>query len=300
MLTYDEDVLEFFGGHLRSTRIHRSRLEVIRGPPQTDSFRGLSVLEPIYLSTICYYNGLIYLTRAMAKNGNMVPVLHSGSVTPTPDEYTNFLQLMTQFVMNGFFFLGANDKLEYPNTNIGTGLYDIMEILKEDISSGSRIPLNKLFGRAESGGIGGEGALTAERTYLNQLANEQTKISDDFLRIFKMAGFDFEGKELGWNLAIQKTTAQQLAEEAQRLNNELLEMQVKQMKQESKMLTMQQELFEKHKDSMNFDQQLGASEQIKEDFGQHLQKFEKIQEKFQFSDFQKQLRLLRVNPRKVA
>ena len=247
-LDYDEDVWQFMGGNLRISQIHKSRIEVIRGTPQQDTWRGLSVLEPVYLPLICYYNALIYITRGLSKWGNMTPVLKSGSTVPTPDEYNNFLSLMKEFVMNGFFFLGKDDSIEYPNTNIGQGLYQTIELLKEEIAAGSRIPLNQLFGRSESGGVGGEGALTAERKYLNLLANEQLKISDDFLRIFNQAGFDFEGLDLDWNLALEKTRQQQLLEEQMEINNDILKQQLKLMKSQNVMMKSQQQLFEESKD----------------------------------------------------
>lgn len=273
-IDYDEDIWRFMGGNLKVKQIHRTRIEVSRGTPQQDSYRGLSVLETIYLPLICYYNAIIYITRALAKYGNMTPVMHSGTVVPTPKEYTEFLALMREFEMNNFFFIGKDDRIEYPNTNIGAGLYQTLEILKEEISSGSRIPLNTLFGRSESGGIGGEGALTAERKYLNLLANEQTKISDDFLRIFEMANFNFEGLELDWNLALEKTREQQLMEENMELNNEILKQQVKQMKKENKMMNIQQEMFEKYKGQFTPEQQMQSAEQIKEDFRDNNKRFD--------------------------
>jgi len=276
-IDYDEENWRFMGGNLKVKQIHKSRIEVLRGVPQQSSYRGLSVLETVYLPLICYYNAIIYVTRALSKFGNMTPVLHSGSTIPTPNEYTEFLALMQEFVMNGFFYLGKDDKIEYPNTNIGAGLFDTLEILKEEMASGTRIPLNQLFGRSESGGIAGTGNLTAERKYLNLLANEETKISDDFLRIFGDARFDFDGLELDWNLALQKTREQQLLEEQLELNNTLLKQQVKMMKREGTMMKAQQELFDEHKDQFSAEQQLASAEQIKEDFMANKMRFEKFQ-----------------------
>ena len=204
----------------------------------------------------------------------MVPIMKSGSVIPTVDEYNDFLALMREFVMNGFFLIGRDDSIEYASTNIGQGLYQTLEILKEEISSGSRIPLNQLFGRSESGGIAGTGNLTAERKYLNLLANEETKISDDFLRIFSQAGFNFEGLELDWNLALQKTREQQLLEESQELNNALLKQQLKMMRKENTMMSAQQELFDEHKHEFTAEQQLASAEQIKEDFSYNNKRFD--------------------------
>lgn len=277
MLDYDEEMWTFMGGNLKVSQIHRSRVEVLRGPPQVGTFRGLSVIEPIYLALICYYNILINATKATAKWSSVVPVLHGSSVTPTTAEYTEFLSLMTEFVANNFFFLGKDDKLEFPTTNIGDGIYNLAELFKEDISAGTRIPLNELFGRTESGGISGTGNLTAERKYINLFATEQTKISDDFLRIFSSAGFDFEDKDLKWQLALQKTTEQQLLEEQQELNNTILKKQIKQMSQESKMLDAQQEMYEKYKDQLSPDQKLAHTEQIKEDFDYRNKKYQDFQ-----------------------
>jgi len=74
-------------------------------------------------------------------------------------------------VANNFFFLGKDDKLEFPTTNIGDGIYNLAELFKEDISAGTRIPLNELFGRTESGGISGTGNLTAERKIYQPIRN---------------------------------------------------------------------------------------------------------------------------------
>lgn len=273
-LTYDEENWKFMGGNLKFTSIHKSRIEVLRGTPQPDTYRGLSIIETIYLPLICYYNALIYFTKAMAKWGNTTPVIKSGSVTPTPEEYVEFLALMKEFEMNGFFFLGKEDSLEYPTTNIGAGLYQSVELLKEEIAAGTRIPLNQLFGRSESGGIAGTGNLTAERKYLNNLANEQSKISDDFLRIFTQAGFDFEGKDLYWNLALQKTREQQLTEEQMEVNLNISKQQLKMMRKENTMMKAQQELFDEHKHEFTAEQQLESAEQIKEDFEYRNKRFD--------------------------
>jgi hypothetical protein len=226
MLDYDEDVWLFQGGNLRVSSIHKSRVEVLRGPLQTGTYRGLSVIEPVYLSIICLYNILIYLTRGVSKYGSRIPVMKSGGPTPTPEEYTKFLALMTEYVMNNFFFIGKEDEIQFPATNLGAGMFEIAELFKEDICSGTRIPLNELFGRSEGAGISGAGVITAQQKYANGLANEQLKISDDLIRIYTQAGFDFEDKDLKWNVAIQKTPEQQLTEERMELENEMLKKQI--------------------------------------------------------------------------
>ena len=279
-IDYDPEMWRFMGGNLKVKSIHPSRIEVIRGKPQQDTYRGLSVIEPIYLPLICYYNSLVYMTRGMGKWGNMTPVIKSGSVTPTPTEYTEFLALMQEFVMNGFFFLGKDDSLEYPTTNISQGLYQMIEIFKEEIAAGTDFPVNRIFGRIESGGIGSQGALTAERQYLNRIANEQVAISDDFLRIFIKSGFDFDGKELDWNLALQRTKDQQLNEEMMQVQLDMLKEQFKSMKLERQMLKQQKDLFEEYKDTFTPDQQITQAKQIEEDFQRANAKYVRTYEEF--------------------
>lgn len=273
MLDYDQDMWEFMGGNLKVKQIHPSRIAVIRGEHRSTDWRGISVLERNYLALICYYNGLIYLTKGLAKWGSVAPVLKTGKVTPTIKQYDKYLELMTAFIANNFFIVGANDEVIYPTTNVAAGLSEALEMMKEEISAGTQIPLNTLFGRSVSGGIGGEGAMTSERIWLNGLANEQTEISDDLIKEFEAAGFDFEGLDLGWNLALQKTTEQQLAEDSMRLQNEMMEQQLKMQKQENKMMTAQQELFDKHKDQFTAEQQLESAETIKEDFDYSKKRF---------------------------
>lgn len=274
MLDYDEEMWEFMGGNLRVKKIHKSRIEIIRGTPRQSSWRGLAVLETNYLALICYYNAIIYLTRGLAKFGTNIPVMKTGSVIPTSAQYKKYLAIMEEFIANNFFILGKNDELIQQPSGIGAGLYEILEILKEEICAGTNMTLNYLYGRAASGGMSGEGALSAERKMMQGFVNEQTEISDDYIDIFNQAGFDFEDLELDWNLALMKTTEQELMERQMELNNELLEQQVKMSKGEVKMLDAQQELFDENKHLLTGQQQLQEQERIKEDFRSSKQRLD--------------------------
>lgn len=265
-LSYDEEIWKFQGGNLKQTGIHQSRISILSGPDNEDEWRPLSVIEPTYLAIICYYNALIYLTRAMAKLGNMAPVFHTPGPSPNKKEVTDFIEMYEEMVMNGVFIVGRDDKVDFQTTNIGQGLYQICEILKEEISGSTQIPLNALFGRSDSGGLGNGGALTAERQLLQNYANEQVDVSDEFMRDFINYGFDVEGLEPDWNLALQKTREQELAEEAMQIQNDMAREQLKLMKKQNKMMGLQQELFEQNKDSLSPIEQLDEQEQIKEDF----------------------------------
>jgi hypothetical protein len=153
--------------------------------------------------------------------------------------FENWLDLMIEYQANYFYLIGKEDELEFKNAKLGQGMSEYIEFLKEDISAGLGIPLNFLFGRSVSGGIGGEGALTAERNYMQTIANVQKSISDDVLRIVSDCGFNVDGLRLSWNLALQKTSEQRKREKMMDLQNEILEEQLKQMRTQTEMQEQQ-------------------------------------------------------------
>jgi len=282
-LDYDPDIWNFVGGNLRVKQIHKSRIRVLRGPHITGDYRGLSVIEPIKLSVLCYFNYLINLMKGVAKWGNTVVTMHTSSGMPTPTEATEWLQLVDQYRANAAFILGRDDKVDFANTNIGTGLYEIAELLKEDMASGLSIPLTVLLERTESGGIGGEGAKTAESRYLSTLSNIQENDTDDLIDEFNFNKFDMSGLDLHWNLALRRTTEQEHLEKSMDLQNQILEENLKLMKDQGKMQGMQMEMFEEYKDKWTPEQELEASEQIKDDF---------VQRSMAFSDFMRLQKML--------
>ena len=256
LLNYNEDVWEFTGGIMNSMAIHRDRVHVFTPDPCPGDWRGYSILEHAWLSFICYFNAVIYLVRGLAKWGNLVPVLKMGLGDVNSEAFDDYLNMMVEMQANYFYLLGKDDDLSFPTANVGQGMSEIMEILKEDIASGVGIPLNILFGRSTSGGLGSQGALVSERNYLTTLAGDQAAISDNVLRLLSRY-FDVEGLRLDWKLALQKTTEQMLSEEAQELQEELLKVKVrlmreqgKQMKIQSGMLEQQQNLLEKMPDNL--------------------------------------------------
>lgn len=228
-LDWDVDTWTFRGGITNSVEIHTDRVYVLSTRPSQSSWYGVPVLEPIWTSLMAYYNCIIFLTKGIAKWGNLVPVLKMGSRLPSANEVSRYIDMINEMEMNGTFILPDAAELRFETTNIGAGINEIMQVIKEDISSGLQIPLNQLFGLSQSGGIGGEGALTSERNYMNLLGNIQGSVSDDVLNIIERALFDTDGLKIDWNLALQKTTEQRLREENLRLQNEMLRKQIERM-----------------------------------------------------------------------
>lgn len=262
-LDFDEECWEFQGGVFgaKSKLIHRDRIEVLTFERIPGHWRGISQLEPIWLSLVCYYNAIIYSMKAVSKWGGMIPVMKSGHAVPTPKEYAARLEIMTEFVKNNFFILGRDDDLQFPSTNLGQGIAQIIEILKEDISSGTKIPLNQLFGRSVSGGIGGEGALTSERNYMNLLAGVQTSCEDDIWKIISDY-WDVSHVHPAWNLALQKTSEQRIREEGMVLQNEIMEENLKMLKHQNKMMKKQEQWLEENMDILSVEEEAEQLENV--------------------------------------
>jgi len=246
MLDYEQEEWEFTGGLLNSQTIHKDRIYVLTTRPVAGSWRGISVFEPIWLPLMCYFQALIYLTKGIAKWGNAVPILKMGDSEVNKKAFDEWLDLMIEYQANYFYLIGKEDDLQFANAKLGQGMTEYIEFLKEDISSGVGITLNFLFGRSVSGGIGGEGALTSERNYMQTLANVQRSISDDVLAIVRDSRFDVEGLQVSWNLALQKTSEQRLREERLEIQNDIMREQLKQMKEQNRMLKTQRQQLEQN------------------------------------------------------
>lgn len=256
-IDYDEEIWHFIGGSLNPTRIHRDRVEVFSPFPVEGHWRGIAALEPCWYSLMCYYQLIIHATRGVAKWGNIVAALKMGNNQAGKKEFEAWLELMEEFRANDFWLIGREDELQFLNAKVGQGISEIAEFLKEDIAAATGIPLNQLFGRAVSGGIGGEGALTSERNYMHHLANIQMSVNDDLIRVLDMAGFDVEGVRPVWNLSLQKTHQQKLVERQLEIQTEMMEMQleamqenVEQMEIQTSMLRTQEEIFARSPDQI--------------------------------------------------
>ncbi len=239
LLDYDEKSWEFNGGKLNPTQnIHPDRIEVIITRPSSYDWRGLGVQEPVWLSLKSYFNCIVFLTKGIGKWGNTIPILRMGDSESNKNAFDKWLALMMAFQMNGFYIIGKDDSLDFVDAKLGAGMNEYLEILKEDIASGTSIPLAILFGRTVTSGLFSGGSLPHERTYMNELGNYQLAITDN-VHSFIGKHFDLTGIQILWNLAIQKTKEQRLQEKSMELQIELLEQQVKSAKMENKMSKLQ-------------------------------------------------------------
>ena len=235
LLDYDVDVWNFSGGIFSQSEIHRDRVFVLNTRPVSFDWLGLSIFEPIWLPTMAYFQVVQAGVKNISKWGEMIPIFRMSQDAPTREMYTEYLELVEEFRQNYTFILGQSDGLEFQKTELGKGLTEFTEFIKEDIVSGTGVTLNWLFGRATTGGVGGAGALTAERAVIATIANIQHDISQPLWKIF---GRWFNVKEITpqFQLDLQKTKGSRLIEEQMELQNEILEEQLKMLKMQRKVL----------------------------------------------------------------
>lgn len=247
LLNYDEEVWTFRGGLFGAvSEIHRDRVHVVRTLPLSYDWRGMSRFEPIWLSLMAYFNAIIYNVKHLSKWGNQVAKYKSSLEYPTTAEINKIIDLVDEFRANYVWICGLNEDIEFAETKMSTGLNEFIEFLKEDISASSEIPIPYLFGRAVSAGISGAGIVVSERYYMNTVAKYQHQLDDDIIRFHESVGFDLGYLRPNWNLSIQKTKEQEYVEESMRLQNEILEEQLKQIRADTKLKKLQLELMKKY------------------------------------------------------
>ncbi|KKM86411.1 hypothetical protein LCGC14_1279230, partial [marine sediment metagenome] len=140
-LNYQEDVWIFSGGEAKyKYNIHQDRVDVLTLTPEEGSWRGLAITEPVWIPLMGYFNNFIYLTKGIRHWGDAVPAMFTGNGLPEADEVQSMLDLMDEYQMNYKWALGKDDKLEFIQTKIGSGLKEAFEMYKEELSSCWRIP----------------------------------------------------------------------------------------------------------------------------------------------------------------
>jgi len=223
-LTSNPQKWDLMGGQYNSTTIHHSRVHVIMTRPSVNRWRGISVFEPIWIPLMSYFQAMVYMLRAFSEMGNVIPAWLIDAEEDQIEIIDLYADLLDEMKMNGKYVGKKGDEFIFQNTHIGDGLQNLMEIWKEDIASGSNMPIPILFGRVANAGLGSGGYLMAERYYWNEVSNIQRSLSDDVIRIIRAAGFkdiDFK-KRVDWQLAITKTDQQRLMDEGMELQNEIL------------------------------------------------------------------------------
>lgn len=210
------------GGYFDPQEIHYSRVRVFMSRPVVNRWYGLSIWEPIWDSAIPYYQALIFLLRGFAKWGNMLVkyIINSEEdLTELVDAHEDLIESMK---MNGTMIGNAGAIIDFVNTQLGTGLRELMDIWIEDISAGTGIPVNIMMGRVVSSGLSGVGNLVAERYYWNTIKKIQMSFTDDVKWCLDLAGFDLKDMVIDWNLAITKTDQQRLIDEGLQIENEMM------------------------------------------------------------------------------
>ena len=124
--------------------------------------------------------------------------------------------------MNGTFIFPRGTEVKFANTQLATGLRDMMEIWIEDMAAGSGIPVPTLMGRIVASGLSGVGYLVAERYYWNTVKKIQQSFTDDVRAILILAGFDMKDLVIDWKLSITKTDQQRLMDEGLQIENEIM------------------------------------------------------------------------------
>jgi hypothetical protein len=218
------------GGFYDPQEIHFSRVRVFMSRPVVNRWYGLSIFELIRESVIPYYQALIFLFRGFSKWGNMIVKYLIDSEKDLDELYDDHADLIEEMKMNCTFIGPKGTEIDFANTQLATGLRDMMEIWIEDISAGTGIPVPILMGRIVSSGLSGVGYLVAERYYWNTIKKIQKSFTDDVRYLLTMAGFDIKDLEIDWNLSITKTDQQMLIDEGLQLENELLKEQLIQSK----------------------------------------------------------------------
>lgn len=236
-LDTDPQTWDVQGGQYNSARIHHSRVHVFMTRRVAHRWRGLSVFEPIWIAIMSYFQALIYLQKAFAKLGTVIPYWLVEATDDIDAIYDIKADLLDDMKMNSLYIGKVGEEFGFAPTQLSSGLVEMMEIWKEDIAAGCSFPLPIIFGRAQASGMGSQMYLVFERYYWNEIANIQASISDDVLQIFKDAGFkDLDRKRIDWQLAIQKTDQQRLVDEGMQIENEILKEQYVQMQIQTMML----------------------------------------------------------------
>jgi hypothetical protein len=222
------------GGYFNPQEIHYSRVRVLMSRPKTNRWYGLSIWEPIWDSSIPYYQALIFLLRGFAKWGNTIAKYIIPLDEDLEDLYTKYGDVIEEMKMNGTYIGPAGSDISFEPTQLGTGLREMMDIWIEDISSGTGIPVPILMGRVVASGLGNNGYAIMERYYWNMIQKIQRSFTDDVLAILKVAGFDTKDLKLDWNLSITKT-------DMQRLEEELMEREVRMADKELELMDLELE-----------------------------------------------------------
>ncbi len=238
-LDSDPNDWDWHGGRFGPEKIHHSRIQVIITRPSTTTWYGHSIFEAIWIPLLLYFQVFVYMLRHFTKWGGIVPKYMIDTEDDLDSIWTLYSDLISEMKMNGVFLGRKGDELDFAPAGTAQGITELMEILKEEIAARTRIPVIVTFGRTSNAGLGSAGYLLAQMEYWGEVANIQRSISDDVMRIIKLAGFDIKKRRLDWMLTINKTDQQRLIDEGMEIENEIMKEQYLQAQIQTMMLLEQ-------------------------------------------------------------
>ncbi len=227
------------GGLIGPTKIHRSRVQTFMTRPSSFRWWGQSIFEAIWIPLLLYFQVFVYMLRHFTKWGGVIPAYMIEGEDDLDTIWTLYGDLFEEMKMNGIFLGRKGDELTFTPSNTAQGLTELMEILKEEIAARTRIPVIVIFGRTSNAGLGSAGYLLAQMEYWGEVANIQRSISDDVMRILKLAGFNLKRRRLEWMLSMNKTDQQRLIDEGMEIENEIMKEQYMQAQIQTMMLLEQ-------------------------------------------------------------
>lgn len=237
-LSEDEEKWNFIGGKNRTVSIHKDRVEILNTRPNPYDWIGYSLWESIYLSACAYLNLIINGLKMVAKYSNVVVAYHMPVPNPSLKMYKAFQEIINEMKANFTFVMGKDEKLEFLDSKMGTGLMEFGEFLKEDMAAGTGLPLNQTYGRADGGGLQGAGALISKQGELETISNYQSDLADNYWGMLNRY-WDLDEEFVKFRLDYQKSDRARYEEEQMQWQNELLKAQVGQIKMQSLLTAMQ-------------------------------------------------------------
>jgi len=152
--------------------------------------------------------------------------------------YEEYRGMVESFKTDLTFILGKDEEIQFLDTRLGSGLYEVAEVLKEDMAAGTGLPLNQVYGRAEGGGMDGAGALISKQGELETTSNYQADLADNFWALFNQY-WNVEDLFVKFRLDSQKSDRARYEEEALQWDNLLRKAQYEQIQLQNLMSATQ-------------------------------------------------------------
>lgn len=216
-LDYDRQLWNFTGGLQGASNIHHSRVYVMEMRREELGLRGIALAETCWVACMCYLNIQYYILKSLAQLGNVMVGVQVDQEYPTPTTVSHYLSVLNTMRANNFYVLGRGAQFLVQNaiSQLGSGINDFMEFLKEELSAAFIVPKNQFFGRSEGGGLSGAGAVVTKEDYLgSNISTKQLILTDEMMYILtEICNFiGLDDITVKFNIDLLKTKEQQLKE----------------------------------------------------------------------------------------